>query len=138
MRSFTVALFFCGCAPNWAPEVSPDELAVRTIDSQLPGNWRLSKYTPEQPLQAAMLHGLQSEPLVVACDHGHVRNVGGSLIFDRKYRYDPPIGDTFKLFITDEHGQIYESWVRFAGRDRIWFQTKTEPWRGLGVLDRVR
>lgn len=131
-------LALAACTPGaHQPEMTPAQQAVMAIDMQLAGTWKLSNYTPQQPLSLALLLGLQREAIMVSFQNGHMRNANQSLQFDRRYRIDPPIGDTFKIFIVDEGGVEYESWARFGHPNQIWFETKTEPWKGQGVLDRV-
>ena len=133
-----VLVTLAGCTPGaHQPEMTPAQQAVMAVDMQLAGTWRLSNYQPDQPLSLAMLLGLQKDRIVVTFQNGHMRSASSLLSFDRKYRLDVTIGETFKIFITDEGGVEYESWARFGQPNQIWFESKTEPWKGQGIRDRV-
>jgi len=133
----TLAVALSGCAQSHV--VGPDQVeqARRTTEAAIAGTWRLTSYNPDQPLTGVLLMGLQRDRLVVTFGQGRMKSATPEFTFDRKYRVEPPITDTFKLWLSDDQGLEYESWARFDGPNRVLFECKTEPWRGSGTLDRV-
>lgn len=127
-----------GCAAATPqPDVTITEQAVRGIDGRLAGTWRLASYTPRQPLSLALLVNLDAERVLVQFQNGRMRNASPQLSYERKYRILPPLGETFKVFVTDETGVEYELSARFSSATEISFECTTAPWQGTGVLQRV-
>src|SRR5688572_26640072 len=115
-RAVALAFSACvaaGCRPSGPAGLSPDQQAAMAIDAQLAGTWKLSNYTPDQPLSLALLLGIQKDAIVVSFLNGRVRSANTVLTFDRRYRIQAVGGETFKLFIADEQGLEYETWGRF-------------------------
>ena len=126
-----------GCARSKFAGTDPTEQARLFVASGVVGTWRLIDYSPREALASVLSAGLRSQPVILRFDGARARSATSAYTFDRAYRVSAPIGDTFKLWIADEQGVEYESWARFDGPNRVVFECKTEPWRGLGTLDRV-
>ncbi len=137
LAAAVLACAVAACHPSGPPGMTPEQQAAMAIDAQLAGTWKLSSYTPEQAFSLALLLGMQKDAIVVSFQNGRVRSANTVLSFDRRYRIQSVGGETFKVFISDEQGVEYESWARFGRPDQIWFESKTDPWKGQGTLERV-
>lgn len=137
-RLVLLSLALAGCRRHPEP-VGPDpaQQAALSVDAALQGTWRLASYMPTQPLTGALLAGIQKDRVLARFESNHLRSASPDFTFDRRYRLGPVIGDTFQLFITDEHGVEYRADCRFDGPNRLLFDARTEPWRGSGAVDRV-
>jgi len=132
---FAASLWSCGRSS--APVNDPSEEALLALDGAVVGTWQMVSYTPELPLTGVLLMGLQRAPVVVRFDGRRAKSASPAYSFDRAYRLSPPIGETFKVWIADEQGIETECWARFETPNRIVYEGKTEPWRGVGILARV-
>jgi hypothetical protein len=131
------AVSLSGCGRPSAPVVDSNEEALLPVDRAVVGTWRMVSYTPEVPLTGVLLMGLQRAPVVVRFDGCRAKSATPEYSFDRAYRLSPPIGETFKVWIADDQGIETECWARFETPNRIVYEGKIEPWRGVGVLERV-
>ena len=137
MRLWILLLALAGCVHPRDVGPSADEQARLSVDAALAGTWQLSNYAPTQPMTGALLAAIQTGRVLATFANGHMKSTTPDFTFDRTYRIEPPVGDTFRIWLSDGQGLEYESWARFSGANRLLFDCKNEPWRGTGSIERV-
>lgn len=131
------AVVSSACRPAEQPGPDVSELARRGVEAAITGTWKLERYEPEQSLSGALLLAIAPGTVMVRFEGGRIRGASPGLTFDRAYRLDPPLADSFRGWLRDEQGLEYEIWGRFDGSERLLFESRTEPWRGRGSFVRV-
>jgi hypothetical protein len=131
------ALFAVACASNpGPPPLPPGEEAKVAVEQRMAGTWRLTSYVPNEPLSQVMLMGIQSDQVVVRFENGRVRSATSALQFDRRFRVADVMAETFRVLIADDQGLEYESWCQFDSTGKLLFESRTDPWKGRGTLER--
>ena len=131
------ALLLVGCSTTSKPAENPREMAKRALHERIRGQWRVASYVPATTLNKMLLATFMSDTIIVVFENGRVRSATPTLSLDRKFRVEPTTSDTFKMYVADEQGVEYESWCQFDRTGKVQFETKTEPWIGRGLLERL-
>ena len=120
--------------PRDAAEIARQEASRRLI-----GEWVLVSYQSEAPLEPmfAGLLAAQMGTLVAHFDGQQMSATGTGVSTRRRYRVTQANGDRVAVVTYDESGIAYDAEGEFRGNE-LWFASLTSPWRGRGVLRRVR
>jgi hypothetical protein len=105
---------------------------------RLTGSWLLMSFTPREPLEP-MLAGLlaaQFGSLVVDFDGRELRATGIGISATRRYEITHAEASRFSLRSYDDKGLAYDAVGEFRTNDEVWFDSRTVPWHGTGVLRR--
>ena len=136
-----VLVLSCGGSHHSATSTqAPNDLA--RVESELDGaGWRLTDFQPD--LRAGPILGpllsQQMGQLVLHFDHGQMHADSPSLHATRTYQVVDAAGPMFRFAMPDEGGlMVYTSARLSEDHERIVFHVDNEPFRGSGVLERVR
>lgn len=133
------ALCASGCGGARGTPRDATELARQEAERRIVGNWVLVSYQPETPLEPmfAGLLAAQMGTLVAQFDGQQMIIAGTGVNTTRRYRVTQGSGDRLAVVTYDENGIPYDAVGEFKGNE-LWFASLTIPWRGRGVLRRVR
>ncbi|MBI3200610.1 MAG: hypothetical protein HYZ29_03635 [Myxococcales bacterium] len=128
-----------GCGPSRGAPRDAAEIARQEASRRLAGDWLLVSYQPETPLEPmfAGLLAAQMGTLVARFDGQQMTATGTGVATTRRYRVTQANGDRVAVVTYDESGIAYDAVGEFKGNE-LWFASLTIPWRGRGVLRRVR
>ena len=128
----------CGASQPAGTQADTANQAMISADARLRGDWRITDYRPEVPLEPMLggLLALQIQTMTIHFEGGHVRATSPTLQMDLPYRIVEAGGPLFKM-ITTKDGAGYASSCQFSDDgSKISFRAETEPWRGTGTLVR--
>lgn len=136
---FLLALGASACGGARGTPRDATELARQEVERRIVGSWVLVSYQPETPLEPmfAGLLAAQMGTLVAHFDGQQMVIAGAGVNTTRRYRVTQGSGDRLAVVTYDESGIPYDAVGEFKG-DELWFASLTIPWRGRGVLRRVR
>ncbi|MBK7584033.1 MAG: hypothetical protein IPI67_28030 [Myxococcales bacterium] len=127
------------CGPRRGTPRDAGETARQEAGQRLLGAWVLVSYQPETPLEPmfAGLLAAQMGTLVANFDGQNMQVSGTGVNTVRRYRVTQAAGDRLALVSYDDGGIPYDAVGEFRGGE-LWFESLTIPWRGRGVLRKVR
>lgn len=140
--AFSLCLAALGAAGCGGPRGTPrdaGEIARQEAERRLVGSWVLVSYQPETPLEPmfAGLLAAQMGTLVAQFDGQRMIVAGTGVNTTRRYRVTQAQGERLAVVTYDENNIPYDAVGEFKGNE-LWFASLTIPWRGRGVLRRVR
>ena len=135
---FVVALAALGCGGRQDKPVDEAAQARQYANQRLTGRWLLVSFQPEvtlEPMLGALL-AAQMNQLVVTfqAPQMHARGVGVDTI--RRYKVVDALGARVAIRTVDDSGATYDAVGEFRGQE-LFFESRTIPWRGRGVLRRL-
>jgi hypothetical protein len=132
-----IALFGGGVAACASKQQAPPSPTVQT-ERSLSGNWKLSSFTPDKPLDQPFqsLLDAQLQALTVSFRGDQYFAAGPGVNLQGRFQVTTAIGDTFQATLFDPDGVAYPVAGRFRGAE-LDFQSQNERWRGTGVLTRA-
>ena len=128
-----------GCGPPRGTPRDAAEIARQEAARRLVGEWLLISYQPEtalEPMFAGLL-AAQMGTLVARFDGQQMTATGTGVGTTRRYRVTQANGDRLTVVTYDESGIAYDAVGELRGNE-LWFASLTIPWRGRGVLRRIR
>ena len=139
--AFTLALS-CGGSQQPAAGAKPAPNDVAHVESELDAaGWRLTEFKPDLspgPILGPLL-SQQLGQLVLHFDHGQMHADSPTLHATRTYQLTDAAGPMFRFATPDEGGLLIHMNASFnEEHDRVAFRVDNEPFRGQGVLERVR
>jgi len=141
LTTFVLAagLTVLACGPSRGQPRDATELARREADRRLIGAWVLVSYQPETPLEPmfAGLLAAQMGTLIAQFDGQQMSVTGTGVSTTRRYRVTQGSGERIAVVSYDESGIPYDAVGEFRGNE-LWFASLTMPWKGRGVLRRIR
>ena len=131
-----VAQWSCGGPSAGAQDTAARDL--RNAYQRIEGSWRLTSFTPSAPLGPPFdtLVNDQVGRLELTLTQGTLSTTGVGFAVDRRYEITSATPDAAQAVIIDDAGVRYDLDVLFQGQ-QIHFVSKTDPWRGQGVLTRI-
>jgi hypothetical protein len=139
--ALVLALALFGCGAPQAPSASPTAIDTASVQSRLTaGVWRLVDYRPEVPLEL-MLQALLAQQLrtmIVRFDGQMLSAQSPTLQIARPYTLENVAGLAFDLVSPDQQGAgvLRSRCEMSADGRRVAFRAQTDPWTGMGVLER--
>jgi hypothetical protein len=115
------------------------EAARAEAGRRLAGNWVLLSYQPElglEPMFQSLL-AAQFGAMNVSFDGQQMLATGPGVNVVRRYRVTQAWGDRITVVTYDDKGIAYDADGEFRGND-LYFISQTTPWRGRGILRRMR
>jgi len=112
---------------------------LQNAKSRLEGTWRFASFEPESPLGPPFdtLVREQFGKLDLQLAAGTLTATGSGLQATRRYEVTQATGDAAQATVIDDMGVRYEFDLFFEG-NQLRFASKTSPWRGQGMLQRVQ
>ena len=116
---------------------TPSSPTAETI-TNLKGNWRLSSFSPQKPLEQPFqgLLDAQLSALTISFQGDQYFAAGPGVNLQGRFQVTSAVGDQFSMTLFDPDGVAYPVAGRFRGTE-LDFQSHNERWRGTGVLSRV-
>ena len=139
-RSFfsAAAILLVGCSGRQDKPVDAAAQARANADQRLAGRWLLVSFQPEvnlEPMLGAML-AAQMNQMVVTFQKPQVNARGVGVDTTRRYQVIDALGARVAVRTIDDAGATYDAVGEFRGSD-LFFESRTIPWRGRGVLRRL-
>jgi hypothetical protein len=121
----------CGSAQTAGPD------PVLRANQQLQGEWLLSEFTPQAPLEAPLAQLLRAQfgTLVVRFSGGQFTATGPGVNAGGRYQISIPDDEGIDAILYDSEGVPHHVSGRFAG-PVIRFRSLDTPWEGTGTLER--
>jgi hypothetical protein len=122
----------CASRQNAPPSPTAETLA------NLRGNWRLSSFSPQKPLEQPYqgLLDAQLKALVISFRGDQYFAAGPGVNLQGQFQVTSAVGNQFSMTLFDPDGVAYPVAGRFRGAE-LDFQSHNERWRGSGVLTRL-
>ncbi len=133
------ALAQTGCKRGARGEPTDAAAEARAAANQrLVGTWVLVSFQPRESLEPmlASLLAAQFNALNVQFDGQRMVAQGVGVATERRYEIRDAQFNRFKLVAWDDKGVAYESLAEFRNDNELWFDSRTPPWHGTGVLRR--
>lgn len=127
------------CRAREANNVDAAELARREAARRLEGSWLLVSFQPRdalEPMLAALL-AAQMNRMVITFDGQVMRAAGVGVETERRYQVTEAYSNRLTVRTFDERGVYYDAVGEMRG-DELWFESRTSPWQGRGVMRRAR
>jgi len=131
------ALSACGGAANEAQD--PSVVALNNAQARVEGTWRFMSFEPERPLGPPFDSLVQEQfgKLDLQLAAGTLNATGAGFQATRRYELTQAAGDAAQAAVIDDMGVRYEFDLFFQG-SQLRFVSKTSPWRGQGMLQRIQ
>ena len=132
--ALVVCLGGLACGSKQEAPPSPTAVAVKNLG----GNWTLSSFAPEKPLEQPFqgLLDAQLKALIVSFKGDQYFASGPGINLQGRFQVTSAIDDQFSATLYDPEGIAYPVSGRFRGNE-LDFQSHNERWRGAGVLSRA-
>ena len=134
----SLALAGCG-ATTHAAAANDEAVQIAAVGQRLRGEWRLVRFdaaTPLEPTLPAML-GFLVPRLAVPLQGGRLVATGPGITMDRRYEIRAPVESNFELVSYDESGVPYQSQCELRPDGALYMDSRTDPWRGIAVLQKI-
>jgi len=132
-------LTLSACGGSGSAAEDPGVVALKNAQTRVEGTWRFMSFDPEQPL-GPPFDGLVREQfgkLDLELSAGTLSATGAGFQATRRYELTQAAGDAAQAAVIDDVGVRYEFDLFFQG-NQLRFVSKTSPWRGQGMLQRVQ
>jgi hypothetical protein len=128
-----------GCKASSGPVEDPGKLARQAANRKLTGEWMLQSFQPAVPLEPMLASLLQVQfgRMTVSFDGQLMHASGAGVDTTRRYQVMEADGDRLGVRTWDDAGVTYDAFGEFRG-NQLWFDGRTTPWQGRGVLTRIR
>ncbi len=126
-----------GCRRNRQAPVDAGEAARVEANVRLQGAWLLLDFTPTQapePMLGALL-AAQLGTMTIDFDGTQMHAVGTGVQTTRRYRVMSAHFARLEVRTFDDMGVSYDAVGEFRANE-LWFESRTSPWHGRGVLRR--
>ncbi len=127
------------CKPRESKTVDAAEVARQEANRRLEGSWVLVSFQPRDALEPMLqaLLAVQMGRLVVTFDGSNMRAVGTGVDTTRRYQVTEAYANRLTLRSFDDRNVAYDAVGEMRG-DELWFEARTSPWHGRGLLRRLR
>jgi hypothetical protein len=126
------------CGGRKSEPVDASARARADAGRRLEGRWLLVSFQPEvnlEPMLRALLDA-QMNRMVVTFQAPQVRAVGTGVDTTRRFQVTEAVGARVSVRTIDDTGVTYDAVGEFRGPD-LYFESRTIPWRGRGILRRL-
>jgi hypothetical protein len=138
LLSMALLASLSSCGPKRDEQVDAAQAARTEAMRRLEGNWLLVRFQPDVALEPmlANLLTIQFGRLTVSFQNGNMTASGVGVDAHRRYQVLEAYHTRLTVRVTDEGGVTYNVIGEFRGQE-LWFQSRTMPWQGSGVLQRL-
>ncbi|HMR09064.1 MAG TPA: hypothetical protein PKA88_24960 [Polyangiaceae bacterium] len=133
-----LALPLFACSRQSGPPVDTAAQARAEAGRRLEGRWLLVSFQPEvnlEPMLGALL-AAQMNRMVVTFQAPQMHAAGMGVDTTRRYQVTEALGERVSVRTVDDTGVAYDAVGEFRGAD-LYFESRTIPWRGRGILRRM-
>lgn len=126
------------CSRRSGPPVDTAAQARAEAGRRLEGRWLLVSFQPEvnlEPMLGALL-AAQMNRMVVTFQAPQMHAAGMGVDTTRRYQVTEALGERVSVRTVDDTGVTYDAVGEFRGAD-LYFESRTIPWRGRGILRRM-
>lgn len=128
-----------GCKDRGGQVEDAGQVARQAANRRLTGDWLLQSFQPSvalEPMLASLLQ-VQFGRMTVTFDGQWMHATGAGVDTTRRYQVMEADGGRLGIRTWDDTGVTYDAYGEFRGNE-LWFEGRTTPWQGRGVLLRVR